>query len=322
VPQPNTDPDLTVTALDTTDYGTRRALCQVGANFVQIGMAGAVSSNQVKWLKALPKVRGQQLVLSHYLPVEGVQDEATKKEITSCDTALGMRCLGAQVAEALQPEGGPDPVYVYGHVHRPFRNEIATPTKDGPKLKLIRLPSLIDDKSYVAYGDGVFGEVKLPTDKRFESRVPLSTPGKTCLQRYREYTEIRRDVHCYVNKGTDGTAACASLATVLAAAEPAAAMFCNDLARWKQAHGAQLATAKADQCDPRAPAEWRCLLQRLTASLFDEAQVPENERVALGALILASVESKPGKVQAPATTPPAATAKPATARADDSDACF
>ncbi len=207
---------FSVTVLDTTDYAQQRGLCDDRSFFVQIGMSGAVSLAQIEWLERLPRSTAPHLVLSHYLPFESVGG------MDACDVTHGMKCQADRFAQAVGPA-----TFVYAHVHKEFELERLT-RGTAPAVStsdLVRLPSLIDNKSYVIFDGNGFRSERALKDRTgaapeiaacgtkntkddarknetdpFElvSEVPFTFASDICSQRFREYVELTRNVECFL----------------------------------------------------------------------------------------------------------------------------
>jgi len=333
---------LTVTVLDTMDLGSRKVLCDPYGQVIQVGLAGAISSNQLDWLQARPKVTGPHFVLSHHVPFEDiVQADGTR--LDSCETTLGTRCLGASLLNYLGPV-----TFLYAHVHRTFEQEslisienentckIEAETRgtscadDDPKCKgirMIRLPSLIDNKSYGVYEDQNFSERGLdsaPIDRtktktpalpsgKLESLPPLTLTRDTCEQRYLELVELHRNVDCFTGSR------CEPLYPLLQAQLPNAKALCQgEAAVWKSAN-APLWNAFKSECtnDTWAGADpWRCILERWGAKVVADANLDDNAQFSTELLAAACPLSGRTDDCTVATNPDAAkpTAAKATAR--------
>jgi len=319
------DPTLTITVLDTMDVGSRKILCDKWyAQALQIGLAGGISQQQLSWIHRLPKVSGQHFVLSHHFPFQDVIDEQGTA-MGACETTFGTRCLG----NSLQHELGPA-TYLYAHVHKDFEREsvIGIDTlkqckveqasdeatyrrsafncsSDDPRcqgLPLVRLPSLIDNKSYVVFEQGAFRAQPLPRNPALQSMPPYhplageagdKVNRSTCEQRYLEYLELDRNLKCFQSQQSGaGASACPLLAEVLDGATAQAVKLCRDSASaWKAENPTPWSNVKGE-CDvPQWPAAetWRCILSSLTRQSFAAAPLTPEQRATFSLQLLSAV---------------------------------
>jgi hypothetical protein len=229
-------PRALFTSLDTTDYGSRPVLCSSGSagvnaasHLVQIGLGGGISRSQIDWLEHRPAVEPgtPHFALSHYLPFQNVKD------LSSCDATFGAHCLGTRLSAALTGA-----VYIYGHVHEPFaEGDIEQTTCDagGPPERpcqpadssdkrcervterpVVRLPALIDNKSYVVFDGAHFAERKLKAMAGVAGEAPFAQLHTSCEQRVYEYQEL------------GALLACAKAQLLPAAGAPATGAKCLD----------------------------------------------------------------------------------------------
>jgi hypothetical protein len=248
---------LALTILDTTDYAEKPAICDRVGGLVQVGAGGSISTKQIDWLSKIRPAATQQVFVSHYMPLSntgmGLCDETTFTHSEAWDEYL--KKLSS------------DSLFVYGHVHRPFRSETWT-SKDGiPDLHAVQLPSLIDNHAYVQLKSTGFHLTQLDKPKQFASAAPFSQPGSTCEQRYREYAELQRNLACFAGDAAavDVNGRCDSLAGEFKRRQGEQKSICQGNARAWQASNAPLWEELQKSYCPRPPAgeHWRCVLRGL-----------------------------------------------------------
>jgi len=321
---------LAFTSLDTTDYGTRPALCDSSgtwvdavSRFVQIGLGGAISNEQVRWLEQRPLsgARLPHFVLSHYLPFQDVVG------LSGCDSTYGAHCLGRRLVEALH--GG---TFIYGHVHQPFKEglikridctqQACNNGKGGCVLKpidqeacenlaqnaLVRLPSLIDNKSYVVFDGHSFGKEDLAKTEGLVASAPFANADyDTCQQRAYEAVELQLLTACVAavpvgNKVNE----CPKADDVKQDAKRLAGKVCDDYSSAWVSENAQLfqrfqtpvAGSSIDGvCAGWSEgARWRCILRGLSYSWLTETfskppyQGDESRQLDLAERLLNAVE--------------------------------
>ncbi|HEY4157834.1 MAG TPA: hypothetical protein VGM29_07040 [Polyangiaceae bacterium] len=298
---------LGVTVLDTMDLGSRPVLCDSTSKPVQIGLGGAISRDQIEWLETLQTVSGPHFVLSHHMPFEAIKRAETQQDMDECETTYGARCLGTRLANALQGA-----TYIYGHVHDVFQAESLTEIATVPcvgkgtpadnaqasprVLPFVRLPSLIDNKSYVVFEHGQFSNVPLPqADKlkcdgandagSFCSAAPFAGSCDMCEQRYLEYLELARNIDCFQD-----SAKCPSVSQLIAQHRSEAQNLCKDSA-------AALSTQypapwKACAAWPVTD-RWRCVLGALANDAM--GNVDAAKRDLLGTQLLSAVKTLTSK---------------------------
>jgi len=317
------NPRLTVTVLDTTDYDSRPALCDVGAKAVQIGLGGAISTAQVRWLESLQPASGTHVVLSHHLPFESIVG------ISECETTFGANCMRARLARVL-----PGATFIYGHVHQGFERETLreiggcdksnTATRTPPsqdtsdssaqlpcEYQLVRLPSLIDNKSYVVFENGTFHGEKLVSAAAFESTTPFTKTADTCEQRFFEFLELERNIRCYRDgrrREAGAGPGCPSVASIVSARKSEGVKLCRDLSSaWKAENAAIWSELERTACkDWHEGEHWRCILRGLSNNALAQADLSEVEQGQLGAALLATVQTLRSQT-APAPSPAGST---------------
>lgn len=322
-------PTVAFTSLDTTDYRTRPALCDseslavnIASHLVQIGMGGAISSQQVGWLEHRPKLDPSvpHFVLSHYLPFQDVEG------LSSCDATFGTRCLGARLAKTLSGS-----TYLYGHVHQPFKEgsifrsecfphqashrsnaRLQTPDycRDLGANPLVRLPALIDNKRYVVFDGERFVEKQTERITGLVGEAPFVHTTTTCEQRVYEHVEFASLLRCVKQAGADGKVeSCPVDKDVHAATTALAQKLCPDFAKkWTQENKSTWAHFQAPPPAASAPfssagvchgwpesSQWRCILRGLTYNDLNTAAPTEPEKLKLGELLLSAVEPLRGK---------------------------
>jgi hypothetical protein len=280
-------------------------------------------------------------VLSHYIPFQSIDG------IDPCETTFGTSCLGARLRKVL---GDSTYIYAHVHkpfeaesieigAPKPnpglttadggapktapapsalpaTANETCEATATPPKFpenatRLIRLPSLIDNKQYVVFSRGQFKGVLLsdcssansPPDA-LASVEPFTMTCDTCTQRFLEYTELVRNLSCLKLAAGD----CPDLKQALSRALAEAPSLCqNGAADWLKTNAE---TGVGQACtQTEASEKWRCILRNLTAKLMPEGAVSQKQRADAGLRILAVSQPLPGSCID--STAPAATQKPA-----------
>jgi len=284
-------PLLTVTVLDTTDYGVRPSWCDPRSAPVQIGMAGAVSPNQVEWLEGRSIVLGPHFVLSHHIAFEAIDN------VDRCETTFGTGCVGARLSKALAGA-----TFVYGHVHKPLELEKLTKNEKcwadagagTCSWPLVRLPSLIDNKSYVTFENGTFKEKVLEAGPNLASAYPLERPHEPCEHRFLEYVELARNIRCFADQRRNVPfPACGSLESAYAAHKDEMAAICGDLSRqWTSEHASDWKQYRAEACENVDSSEhWRCILRFLSQRALDGANLATAEQGQLGRALLGAVHT-------------------------------
>lgn len=255
VNEPGTEP-LALTILDTTDYVENPAICDRIGGLVQVGAGGSISAKQIEWLSKIRPAATQQVFVSHYLPLGntamGPCDETFFSHSDDWNSYL------KKLSE--------NSLFVYAHVHRPFRAETWT-SKDGIQdLHAVQLPSLIDNHAYVELRPTGFHLAQLEKPVKFDSVAPFTTPGSTCDQRYREYAELQRNLACFDHKAAppaDGK--CQPLTQEFTRRNPEQKSICQDNARaWEAKNEALWKELQKSYCpSPPAGEHWRCVLRGL-----------------------------------------------------------
>jgi hypothetical protein len=313
---PRPESKLTVTVLDTLDYGSRKILCGGPGEAVQIGLAGGITTTQLKWIENEPPVDGQHFVLSHYIPfqdIERLSADGKGERIGDCETTFGTRCLGARMQKDLGKA-----IYIYSHVHQGFEAEQLTKVDDkkdcdaaSADLSLVRLPSLIDNKAYVVFEKGQFRNQPLPASPELESNVPFTSSScdpkqkacaltkqcQTCNQRYLEYLELQRNVRCFAQLAVSPGAACPELLPVLVSGVPEAEKFCQfSASAWRaesKANDTNWQTLSADCKDWPTTDLWRCVLGGLSTKAVTDAGLSPSQTALFYEKLLNAVDTLP-----------------------------
>jgi hypothetical protein len=325
-----TDPNgreepLAFTSLDTTDYGARPVLCSTSSvaetaaqRLVQIGLAGAVSDEQVSWLEERPVARTTpHFVLSHYLPFQDVEG------LSSCDSTFGTRCLGNRLMTALLGS-----TYIYGHVHQDFKEGTIERSASVPPGRgrsapglvddacealatnpIVRIPSLIDNRAYVVFDGDKFESRSVEGVKDVKGQIPFKLETTTCMQRVREYEELKSLIECLQQQGKEATCLSARAANRETATVALQSTLChNDARAWVTANDAQMKSYQAvplalDPKDPEsdlssvgvckdwdAVTQWRCILRGLAYDALARSTLSTAGKLKLGEKLLSVVE--------------------------------
>lgn len=268
------------TVLDTVDYADREGLCDRAGMLIQLGMSGSMSIDQLEWLQNLPPPsNANAFVLGHYLPFTGIADE------DPCSRTAGTSCAwGRGVLEAYAKGA----VILYGHVHQDFEEEVLSATNRDPrseeKWRVIRTPSLIDNKAYVVFDGAQFESERLADEKDlFESEAPFTKPGSTCEQRLREVAELAHSLSCFTGDrpvapphGWISVPSC-KVTLAQAQAEVASMEGVKDLCSGASLPGLN----DAGKCQAPMDEAWRCVLREWIDELLGNLKGTDREAFAL-----------------------------------------
>lgn len=287
-----------VTVLDTTDYSSRRALCDQRGMILQAGMSGALSADQIEWIaERPPKGDAHHFVLTHYLPFRDITFDG--RPVDECELTAGSSCSWANQVAPLFADTA---TFVYAHVHRPFQLETLKDEREGVSYRLVRTPSLVDNKSYVRFSRGSFAVRELlsvPADSAtaFETGRPFATLKNTCEQRHQEYVELVRNTDCFLARRhlpAGSPKACVRLSSALAQHKNERVQLCRaDAAAWLAARPETL----FDRCRGWEPASdrFRCVLRELSSDVFEQAKaagLSDADLPKLATELLSKVETK------------------------------
>lgn len=242
------DKQAVVTLLDTVDYSDRRTLCEGAGMLLQLGMSGSMSNEQLDWLEAIKTPPPGHFIAAHYLPFSPVWKQG------ACDSTAGTNCRRARgVLERYSQSA----TVIYGHVHRDYQAQELEIAGTESKRAVVRVPSLIDNKSYVTFDGKTFAPVALQANPAFVSEAPFTKEADTCTQRVREVAELGRNLACFLGevqvrppRGWSAPPKCEDLDAAQAALEPVGAKACKSPA-----------PANLSQCQAFGGELWRCVLR-------------------------------------------------------------